>query len=156
MAFVRWRGRTAELLATVYAQGRSRQVRLACLGGHAVDPDTRADVQARFPGIRVDWEAIDLAIASGSPAERGERAAHGWPDDRLEWLHLQRRLHYWAALTAKCQPVDARALRNAADILAGWRNAPPSVPQPEPDPGWDPEPGALDPGPFRGPSLSGP
>ena len=94
MAFVRWRGRTAELLATVYAQGRSRQVRLACLGGHAVDPDTRADVQARFPGIRVDWEAIDLAIASGSPAERGERAAHGWPDDRLEWLHLQRRLHY--------------------------------------------------------------
>ena len=156
MAFVRWRGRSAELLATVYEQGRSRQVRLACLGGHAVDPDTRADVTARFPGIRVDWEAIDLAIASGSPAERAQRATNGWPDDRLEWLHLQRRLHYWAALTAKLQPADARALLTAAEVLARWRLAPPSVPQAEPDPGWDPEPHAPDPGPFRVPSLSAP
>ena len=33
MAFVRWRGNSADLLTTVYQEGRSRPVRLAELGG---------------------------------------------------------------------------------------------------------------------------
>jgi hypothetical protein len=152
MAFVRWRGRSAELLATVYERGTSRQVRLAILGARGVAPETRADVAARFPGIRVDWDAVELALARGSPRERTEAAARDLPNDPLEWLHLQRRLHYWAALTEKAQHDDARRLRAAATVLASWRLAPPAVPQAEPDPGWDPEPEAPDPGPFWGPA----
>ncbi len=152
VAFVRWRGRSAELLATVYERGTSRQVRLASLGARGVAPETRADVAERFPGIRVDWDAVDLALARGSLRERSEAAARDLPNDPLEWLHLQRRLHYWAALTERAQPEDARRLRTAATVLASWRLGPPAVPQAEPDPGWDPEPGSPDPGPFRGPS----
>lgn len=152
MAFVRWRGRSAELLATVYEHGKSRQVRLTCLGGRGVSSETRAYVAERFPGTRVDWDAVELVLSRGSPWEQAEAAARGWPNDPLEWLHLQRLLHYWAALTQKAQPDDGRCLRAAAEVLARWRLGPPAVQQAEPDPGWDPEPEAPDPGPFRGPA----
>lgn len=83
MAFVRWRGNSAELLTTLYDQGRSRQVRLACLGGaYSVDPLVRATVAERFPAIRVDWEAVDRALAEGPPHEKTQTAA-GVPNDRL-------------------------------------------------------------------------
>ena len=40
MAFVRWRGNS---VTTLYDQGRSRQVRLACLGGaYYVWPEVQA------------------------------------------------------------------------------------------------------------------
>ena len=139
MAFVRWRGNCAELLATVYDQGRSRRLRLVHLVEMRVTPELRAEVAARFPGVRVDWDAVDVALARGSPA------------DRLEWCHLQRRLHYWAALGEARQPQEARALRAAAAALGNWRCAPPVFLQAEPDPGWDPEPESPDPGPFSGP-----
>ena len=151
MAFVRWRGNCAELLATVYDQGRSRRLRLAHLVEMRVTPELRAEVAARFPGVRVDWDAVDVALARGSPAEQAERAAHDWPEDRLEWCHLQRRLQYWAALSEARQPQDARALRAAAAALGNWRCAPPVFLQAEPDPGWDSEPDSPDPGPFSGP-----
>ena len=83
MAFVRWRGNSAELLTTVYDQGRSRQVRLACLGGaYVVAPEIRDRVADHFPGIRVDWEAVDRALAEGPPHEKAQTAA-GMPNDRL-------------------------------------------------------------------------
>lgn len=151
MAFVRWRGNSAELLTTVYEKGRSRQVRLACLG-HAVRLEDRAEVAAHFPDIRVDWEAVELTLAIGPPAAQAARAANAWPNDRMEWLHLQRRLHYWAALTQRLRPAEAQRLRNAATVLAQWREGYPSFPDPEPLPGWDPEPNLPDPGPFPGTS----
>lgn len=152
MAFIRWRGTSAELLTTVYKEGRSRQVRLACLSGaHTAGPEVRAEVAARFAGIEVDWGAIDVALALGPPAEQAARAHNGWPNDRLEWLHLQRRLHYWAALTDRLQPAEAERLRAAAAVLQQWRTTGPRLLEPEPAPGWDPEPTLPDPGPFPGP-----
>jgi len=60
MAFVRWRGNSAELLTTVYGQGRSQQVRLATLGGaYTVEPHVRAAAAERFPGIPIDCAAVD-------------------------------------------------------------------------------------------------
>ena len=153
MAFVRWRGNSAELLMTVYDKGRSRQVRLACLGSaRAARAEDRADVAARFPDAQVDWDAVDRTLAVGSPAAQADRTAHGRPNDPLEWLHLQRRLHYWAALTERLRPAEAQHLRAAARVLAQWREGCPSFPDPEPRPGWDPAPHLPDPGPFPGPT----
>ena len=144
MAFVRWRGHCAELLTTVYERGRSRQLRLALLPPHHADAEVRAEVAARFPDVSVDWEAVDVVLARGAPADQAERAADGWPDDPLEWCHLQRRLHYWAALTETRQPSQAQILRAAAAILSQWRGSPPVVlqkePEKEPAPGGDREP----------------
>jgi hypothetical protein len=137
MAFVRWRGNRAELLATVYDQGRSRQLRLACLGGaYVVAPEIRHRVAERFPGIHVDWEAVDRALAAGPPHEQAQTAA-GVPNERLEWFHIERRLRYWAAMAEPLRTGQAQRLRNAAEVLAEWRCGKPAFPLAQPLPGWD-------------------
>lgn len=138
MAFIRWRGNSAELLTTVYDQGRSRQLRLVCLGGaFYVEPHIRAAVTERFPTIHIDWDAVDVALAVGPPQEQAQRAAAGTPNDRLEWLHMERRLHYWAALIESQRPREAQGLHNAATVLHQWREAKPYFRMAEPPPGWD-------------------
>ena len=137
MAFVRWRGQSAELLTTVYDHGRSQQVRLANLGGaYVVQPQVREAVAARFPGIRVNWEAVDRALAEGPPAERAQAAA-GVPNERLQWLEIERQLRYWAGMIETRNPENAKALRAAAAVLALWREGKPDFPYAQPLRGWD-------------------
>ena len=128
MAFVRWRSNGAELLATVYDHGRSRQVRLACLGGayHVYD-QTRAQVAQRFPDIVVDWEAVERALVLGPPAER---AASGEPDHRLKWVELKHALRRWGAAAEAGEPRDAAILHAAADVLNLWRGCTPQLTTP--------------------------
>ena len=64
-------------------------------------PEIRAEVARRFPHLRVDWDAIDRARAVAPPREQAATAA-GVPNDRLEWLELERRLRYRAALAVPC------------------------------------------------------
>ena len=112
-------------------------MRLACLGGaYSVDPLVRATVAERFPAIRVDWEAVDRALAEGPPHEKTQTAA-GVPNDRLDWLELERRLHYWAAMIESRDAEDAQRLRAAAALFASWRRAKPYFPSAEPPAGWD-------------------
>ncbi len=157
MAFIRWRGDSAELLTTVYDHGRSRQVRLVCLGGaFYVQQHIRAAVTERFPHINIDWDAVDVALAEGPPREQAQRSAAGIPNDRMEWLHMERRLHYWAALTEPLRSWEAKHLRTAAAVLRGWREAKPYFPPP----GWDAAcdqnstmlPAGARPSPNQGPS----
>lgn len=137
MAFVRWRGNSAELVTTIYDQGRSRQLHLAALGCmRCVYADVRADVAARFPQVPVDWDAVDLALAQGPPAHRPQGAASP-PNDRLEWLQLERRLRYWAGLTEPVRTREAVCLRAAAALLSDWRHRSPYFPLAEPAVGWD-------------------
>lgn len=137
MAFIRWRGNSAELLTTIYGQGRSRQVRLACLGcAYTVDPHVRTTVAERFPAIRVDWDAVEQALTEGPPQERAQTAA-GVPNERLEWLALERRLLYWAAMIEQRRDWEAKRLRGAAAVLAQWRWGKPDFPRAEPAAGWD-------------------
>lgn len=137
MAFVRWRGNSAELLTTVYDRGRSRQLRLACLGGaYRVYPEVRAAVALGFPHVRVDWEAVDRALAEGPPTERARTAA-GEPNDRLRWLDMERGLRYWAAMIAPRRRWQADRLLAAAAVLDEWRGGRPDFPFQEPPPGWD-------------------
>ena len=66
MAFVRWRGNSAQLLATVYDQGRSRQILLANLhGAYATTASVRKTVAEQFPEVVIDWHAVDRALATG-------------------------------------------------------------------------------------------
>ncbi len=137
VAFVRWRGNSAELLTTIYDQGRSRQVRLVCLGGaYTVDPRVRTAVSERFPAIRINWDAVEQALVEGPPQERAQTAA-GVPNERLEWLTLERRLRYWAAMIEPRREWEAKGLRGAAAVLAQWRLGKPDFPLSEPAPGWD-------------------
>jgi hypothetical protein len=139
MAFVRWRGNSAELLTTVYDQGRSRQLRLAALGGaYTVAPEIRAAVAERFPTIVVDWDTVERALAEGPPHERAQAAA-GVPNERLEWLELERRLRYWAGMIEPRFDWQAGRLRAAAAVLAEWRRGKPAFPLAQPLPGWDQE-----------------
>ena len=72
MAFLRWRGTRAQLLATVYEDGRSRQVVLANLGGaYTVHRTIRARVDAAFPHLHVDWAAIGGGAAGHRALDPG-------------------------------------------------------------------------------------
>jgi hypothetical protein len=142
MAFVRWRGNSAELLTTVYDQGRSRQLRLALLGGaYRVPPEIRDAVTARFPAICVDWDAVEQALTEGPPHERAQTAA-GVPNERLEWLQIERGLRYWAAMVQPRHREHADQLLAAAAVLSLWRWGKPDFPLAQPLPGWDRELGS--------------
>lgn len=137
MAFIRWRGNSAQLLTTIYEHGRSRQLHLATLGGaYTVAPEVRETVTARFPAIQVDWDAVEKTLTEGPPHERAQTAA-GMPNERLEWLEIERRLRYWAVMAEPLRPEQARCLRAAAGILAEWRLGNPAFPLAQPLPGWD-------------------
>ena len=68
MAFVRWRGNCAQLLATITVEGRPRHQLLANLhGAYRTSPRLWAQVATEFPTMVVDWAAVDRALAVGPP-----------------------------------------------------------------------------------------
>ena len=115
MAFVRWRGRCAQLLATEYDHGRTRQRCLANLrGGYVVPQSTRAAIAAQYPEYTVDWEQIDRALAAGPPG------AQPLSTQQLSWLEVEGRLREWAE-TPGILFREAQTLRDAAETLTHWR-----------------------------------
>ncbi|MDA8204749.1 MAG: hypothetical protein M0Z36_01670 [Thermaerobacter sp.] len=117
MAFVRWRGNCAQLLTTVYEQGRSRQLLLANLhGGFATSPSLWAAVAERFPSVTVDWAAVDRALAVG-PVSASPPTA-----EQLTWAAVAHHLQKWALETNDGYPEEREALRRAADVLTGWQS----------------------------------
>lgn len=133
---MRWRGNRAALLTTVYGQGHSRQVQLANLGeGYAIAPEVRDTVAARFPGIPVDWDAVERALAEGPPVQR----AASVPSERVQWLEAEQQLRRWATRAEPHDHQHAARLRAAADVLALWRAGRPDFPMPQAIPGSDPD-----------------
>ena len=114
MAFVRWRGHCAQLLTTVYEQGRSRQILLANLhGAYAVSPSLQEAITAQFPSISVDWARINRALALGPPGTPT-------PSPQQEsWLGVAEALRTWAEQAADW-PSDRRDLLAAAAVLTSW------------------------------------
>ncbi len=117
MAFVRWRGSCCELLATVYENDRpSRQVVLAKFHDRFVDKWTKEKVTERFPGIAIDWLAVDQALAQGPPVTRANVIPLGHSDMSAIEHHLRK----WAAEADKVNRYnEANCLRKAANILTG-------------------------------------
>jgi hypothetical protein len=114
MAFVRWRGRSSQLLATVYEDGRSKKVTLANLPGFYVSEATKRDVQERFPHIKVDWASVDRALAQGAPGTKKTI-----PPEHLDWASVEHCLRKWASHAE--DPEDVKTLLQAAEILTRWR-----------------------------------
>lgn len=116
MAFVRWRKKCAQLLATVYKDGKSQQILLLSLWGYYVPLVTRQDVAKRFPDIPVDWYAVEQALAHGPPHQPA-------PPEHMRWAEaefLLRELSV-AIRRQKGWSQDASVLDKAADVLTSWR-----------------------------------
>lgn len=132
MAFVRWRGNSASLLATVYDQGRSRQVLLARLGtGYEVPSSLRRQVAQRFPTIVVDWVAVNTAMAQGpvgSPPLTFEA---------MSFLTVENSLREWTQVPCPYRQ-ESHVLLEAATVLARWRARQSNMKSP--DLGGDPKP----------------
>lgn len=115
MAFVRWRGGCAQLLATIYDQGHSRQILLANLHAAFYAPDDlKLTVAERFPDVPVDWRKVDRALAAGPARNRA-------PRQHLDFAEVEHLLRSWAREAACTRPDDAEKLRQAAYVLTGWR-----------------------------------
>ena len=116
MAFIRWRGNCAQLLATVYEGGRCRQLTLTTLRGHYAQPDEREHVAARFPHLQVDWQAVDAVLAKGPPVKRAQV-----PSEHLDWAAIEHQLRELAERARPQLPREASKLLQAAEVLTWWR-----------------------------------
>ena len=115
MAFVRWRGRCAQLLTTIYDQGRSRQLLLANLqAGYYAPQWIKEDVARRFPHIPVDWAQVNHALAAGPPGSPPLSAAQ-WECSAVEQALRQ------FALDPDLYPHEVSDLKIAAQTLTNWR-----------------------------------
>jgi len=105
MAFVRWRGNTAQVLASVWKDGKSTQVRVCSLppGERTVTPGLMAVVARELPDVTIDWTSIQEALDAG-------------PKGR-EYQEVARQLLAWSA---DAHPQHSKALRDAANVLWTW------------------------------------
>jgi hypothetical protein len=117
MAWIRWRGASAQLLATVWVDGKNRQRYLGSLGEvYSVTTAMRAHFEARYPTIRFDWAAIDRRLAQGPPA------TPPLPDRVWDWATVEQALRDWAA-SPEGTAGERATLEHAADVLREWRAA---------------------------------
>jgi len=115
MAFIRWRGRCAQLLATVYVDGRSKQITLTNLPNFYVSEATMHYVAEKFPDVLVDWVTVTRMLAEGPPNILKEKT----PAEHLDMAVVEQYLRKWAA-EAKVSN-HAHSLYAAAGVLTELR-----------------------------------
>jgi len=114
MGFIRWRGRCAQLLATIYVDGRSKQVTLAKLSDFYVPDTTKRDVEEKHPDIKVDWTKLARSLARGPSDAMKVRTS----DAHLDMAEVENCLRMWASEADKA---DSNSLYIAAGVLTRWR-----------------------------------
>ncbi len=119
MAFVRWRGNCAELLTTVYENGKSRQILLANLPQDYASDWVREQVAREHPDIRVDWLSVERVLARGPKTKPT-------PELPLTLLQAENLLRILAQeLNGDgLEPWEANRLNRAADILSSLHSNP--------------------------------
>ncbi len=115
MAFIRWRGRCAQLLATVYVGGRSKQITLTNLPGFYITEATKNYVAETFPNLKVDWVTVTRSLAEGPPNILKEKT----PTEHLDMAVVEQYLRKWAAEAKVAN--HAHRLYDAAGVLIEWR-----------------------------------
>ena len=115
MAFIRWRGRCAQLLVTVYVDGRSKQITLTNLPGFYITEATKHYVAEKFPDVLVDWVAVTRSLAEGPPNSLKGKT----PTEHLDMAVVEQSLRKWAD-EAKVAS-HAHRLYDAAGVLTEWR-----------------------------------
>ena len=115
MAFIRWRGRCAQLLVTVYVDGRSKQITLINLPSFYITEATMHHVEEKFPDVLVDWVNITRMLAQGPPNILKEKT----PTAHLDMAEVEQHLRKWATETTVAN--HAQCLNAAAGVLTDWR-----------------------------------
>lgn len=115
MAFIRWRGRCAQLLATTYVDGHSKQITLTNLPGFYIKKSTKQYVAEKFPDILVDWVTLTRSLAEGPPKGLKEKT----PAEHLDMAVVEQSLRKWAAEAKNAN--QAHRLYDAAGVLTDWR-----------------------------------
>lgn len=117
MAFVRWRGNCAELLTTVYENGRNRQILLANLSAPYASVGLRQQVAREHPGVYVDWPKVERALARGPKSVPIPEPAMTIVQAECLLRDLAQQLTPNDRMTR-----EAAILMDAADILFGLRS----------------------------------
>jgi hypothetical protein len=115
MAFIRWRGRSAQLLVTVYVDGRSKQITLTNLPGFYITEATKHYVAEKFPDVLVDWVAVTRSLAEGPPNSLKGKT----PTEHLDMAVVEQSLRKWAHEAKVAN--HAHRLNDAAGVLTEWR-----------------------------------
>lgn len=115
MAFIRWRGRCAQLLATVYVDGRSKQITLTNLPDFYVPEATKHYVAEKFPDVQVDWVTVTRSLAEGPRNILKEKT----PIEHLDMAVIEQYLRKWASEAKVAN--HAHRLYAAAEVLTEWR-----------------------------------
>lgn len=115
MAFIRWRGRCAQLLATMYVDGRSKQIILTNLPDFNVSEATMRYVTEKFPDVKVDWVTVTRMLAEGPTNILKEKT----PTKHLDMAEVEQYLRKWATETKVAK--HAQCLNAAAGVLTEWR-----------------------------------
>ncbi len=115
MAFIRWRGRCAQLLATIYIDGRTKQITLTNLPEFNIPEATKHYVAKKFPDVKVDWVAVTRLLAEGPPDILKEKT----PTEHLDMAVVEQYLRKWAAEAN--ETAHAHHLYASAAILTEWR-----------------------------------
>jgi len=105
MAFVRWPGGCAQLLASVWEDGGSRQILLANLPGFAAPVILGEVIAARFPRLTVAWAAGPAGRPALTPTAR-------------TWAETAHDLRTWALTTEV--PRERTDLEMAVRVLRLW------------------------------------
>lgn len=116
MAFIRWRGRCAQLLATVYQDGRSKQIRLLTMPEFHITPHMQELVEQAHPAIRIDWDKIHRDFAKGPPMH----LVSPMPEEHQEMAIVENRLRKWSRAMTEWK--DAKILLDAAILLVNHRS----------------------------------
>ncbi len=114
MAFVRWRGKCAQLLTTIYTDKGSKQVTLANFPEFRISQATRRDVERNYPDVKLDWIKIVRTLAKGPP-EMMKKI----PDEHMDMAEVEEHLRKWAAKADR--ETEANRLYMAADVLVSLR-----------------------------------
>jgi hypothetical protein len=112
MAFLRWRGRCAQLLTTIC---RSKQITLINLPDFFISEADKQHVANKFPSIKVDWVAITRSLAEGPPKVLTTKT----PEEHIVMAEVEYYLRKWAETAPLLK--DASHLKAAASILVEWR-----------------------------------
>ena len=115
MAFIRWRGRCAQLLVTAYVDGRSKQITLTNLPGFYITEATQRYVAEKFPDVLVDWVTVTRSLAEGPPHGLKEKT----PTEHLDMAVVEQSLRKWASEAKVAN--HAQRLYDAAGVLTEWR-----------------------------------
>lgn len=102
MAFIRWRKNSAEILASMWKDGKSTQILVGSLlpGQRDITDGMKDRVSKDLPNLIVDWDRLQADLHAGP---------HG-----REYKEVATKLVNWAD---EMPADDARLLRAAADLL---------------------------------------